>query len=121
MTIVRYFFVGGIAAIVDIGFFVGLTHVVQLPWFWAAVSSFATATLVNYLLSIFHVFESGERYHRKHEILLVFVVSGIGLVLNQIIMWLLIERISMPLLFSKLLAIGMVFFWNYFARKKFIF
>jgi putative flippase GtrA len=121
MTIVRYFFVGGIAAIVDIGIFVGLTHLVHLPWFWSAVSAFATATVVNYLLSISHVFESGGRYHRKHEMLLVFAVSGVGLILNQIIMWLLIEHISSPLLLSKLLAIGIVFFWNYFARKKFIF
>ncbi|MCX6937395.1 MAG: GtrA family protein, partial [Verrucomicrobia bacterium] len=103
------------------GIFVGLTHIVHLPWFWSAVSAFATATVVNYLLSISHVFESGQRYHQKHEILLVFAVSGIGLVLNQLIMWLLIERILIPILISKLLAIGMVFFWNYFARKKFIF
>ena len=111
LTIVRYFFVGGVAAIIDIGVFLGLTHVVQISWFWAAFIAFGTATLVNYLLSIFHVFESGERYQRKHEVLLVFAVSGVGLGLNQAIMWLLIEISSAPLLVAKLTAIGCVFFW----------
>jgi putative flippase GtrA len=121
LTIVRYFFVGGAAAIIDIGVFIGLTKVVQIPWFWSACIAFGVATLVNYLLSIYHVFESGERYQRKHEVLLVFAVSGMGLALNQAIMWLLIENGLAQLLVAKLTAIGCVFFWNYFSRKKFIF
>lgn len=121
MKIVRYFFVGGAAAAVDIAVFGVLTKGFGLPWFPVAVFSFMLATMVNYLLSIRHVFDSGARFARHHEAVLVFVVSGIGLVLNQAILWLLIERLAWDMLLAKIAATGGVFFWNYGMRRNFIF
>jgi len=121
VKIVRYLFAGGAAAVVDFGFFSLLTKGLGFPWAPIALFSFLLATLVNYQLSVRYVFESGTRFSRHHEAFLVFVVSGVGLALNQIILWLLIERAAWDMLIAKIVATGGVFFWNYGIRRNFIF
>lgn len=121
MKLVRYFLVGGVAAAVDIGVFGLLAKVLALPWFPVAVFSFLLATAVNYWLSVRHVFQSGVRFAKLHEAILVYFVSGVGLVLNQTILWLLIEIWSWDILLAKIAATGGVFFWNYLSRSRFIF
>ena len=121
MTIVRYFFVGGAAAAVDIALFALLAQYAGLPWFPVAIFSFVLATMVNYVLSIKFVFDSGVQFGKKQEIILVFFTSGIGLAVNQAFLWVLIEVYETHLLAAKIFATGSVFFWNYSARRLFIF
>lgn len=121
MKIVRYFFVGAAAAAVDIGIFGLLAKGMGLPWFWVGMFSFVLATAVNYRLSVRHVFVSGVRFSRHHEAVLVYVVSAVGLAINQAVLWLLIERWLWDVLLAKLVATASVFFWNYGARRHLIF
>ena len=121
MTIVRYFFVGAAAAVVDIALFALLAQYAGLPWFPIAAFSFVLATLVNYFLSVNFVFDSGVRFGKRQEILLVFFTSGIGLAANQAILWVLIEMYGVHMVAAKIVATGGVFFWNYSARRLFIF
>ena len=121
MKLIRYFFVGGTAALVDFGVFVGLVKLAGLGWFWSALISFVLATAVNYVLSVRHVFESGVRFSRHHEVLLVFLVSGIGLAINQAVLFLLIDQNGLNVLIAKILATGVVFVWNFLARSRFVF
>ena len=119
--IARYFVVGGVAACVDIGLFVLFAQHYGLPYLRVAAMTFVIATLVNYALSVRFVFVSGVRFRRRWEIALVFAVSAIGLALNQAILALAVEAARMGLLPAKLAATGVVFFWNYFARRRFVF
>jgi putative flippase GtrA len=116
-----YFIVGGIAALVDVGGFMLLTGPFGIPWFWAALASFLAATTVNYVLSIRFVFESGVRFRRQHEFLMVMAVSAIGLLFNQVALWVVIEGAGAPRLPAKVIATGVVFLWNYSIRRHFIF
>lgn len=118
---VRYFAVGGVSAAVDFCIFGLLVYGLGTPWFWAALVSFLLATTVNYILSVRHVFESGVRFKKHHEISLVFVVSSIGLAVNQFVLYVGIEQLALYPLLAKVMATGMVFFWNFLARSKFIF
>jgi putative flippase GtrA len=121
MRIVRYFVVGGVAAAVDIGLFALLVEGAGLPWLPVSVVTFVLATLVNYGLSVRHVFESGVRFARHHEILLVFVISGIALAVNQLCLYVLIETMRLPPVVSKVVATGAVFMWNYLGRHRIVF
>ena len=121
MKLVRYFFVGGTAALVDFLVFAALVRSNTLAWFPAALISFTLATAVNYILSVRHVFESGARFARHHEVALVFLVSGIGLAINQMILYLMIQAIGLDALVAKLGATAVVFVWNFSARSRFIF
>lgn len=121
MKIIKYFFVGGAAALVDWSVFALLVKYFNYPWFVAGASSFMLATLVNYVLSIKHVFASGTRFTRNKEVFLTFFVSFIGLVINQLILWQGIEFYLLDPLLAKIMATGVVFFWNFAARNYFIF
>jgi putative flippase GtrA len=113
--------VGGVAACVDIGLFLLFAQHYGLPYLRVAAATFILATLVNYWLSIRFVFVSGARFRRRWELALVFAVSALGLALNQGILALAVERFGVGLLAAKLAATGAVFFWNYFARRLFVF
>jgi putative flippase GtrA len=121
MKIARYFFVGAAAAAVDITLFGLLTMALGLPWFPVAIVSFVAATAVNYHLSIRHVFSRGVRFAKHQKAILIYAVSGIGLAVNQGMLWLLIDKLFWHLLLAKVIATGVVFFWNYGSRCLFIF
>jgi putative flippase GtrA len=67
------------------------------------------------------VFVSGLRFGKRWEVVLVFAVSAVGLGLNQLILALCVEQARLSLFFSKVIATGCVFFWNYFARRVIVF
>lgn len=121
MKFIRYFFVGGIAAVVDIGLFYLGAGVMRWNYLIVGTVSFILATLVNYVISVRVVFKSGTRFSRNSEVFLVFLVSTIGLAINQAILYICISRLSVAILPSKLTATGCVFLWNYFLRSRFVF
>jgi putative flippase GtrA len=116
----KYFVTGAIAASVDFVLFASFVKLLGWPWYIAATISFVAATLVNYILSIKHVFTGGVRFQKRDEIALIFLVSAIGLAVNQAILFLLI-RAGVMVLVAKVGATGSVFLWNYTARHQFVF
>ena len=121
MKIIRYFFVGAMAATIDIGVFGFLVEGLAVPWFVAGVVSFFLATTANYLISIRYVFQSGIRFPQRREMSLVFLVSAVGLVINKAALWMFIDKMAFYTISSKALASATVFLWNYGLRRKFIF
>lgn len=121
MKIVRYFFLGAIAALIDISLFTIFASYLKFPWAIVSIFTFTIATLANYLLSIRFVFKSGSKYKKHHEIIGVFIVSSLALLLNQMFLYLCIEKMHLHLVVSKCLTTGILFLWNYYGRKRFIF
>jgi len=121
MKIVRYFFVGGAAATVDIGWFFLFAKVAGFNYLVVAPFGFLLATWVNYQLSVRHVFQSGVRFSRGREIILIYVISAVGLLVNQAVLFGLVEQLGAELMMAKLTATATVFFWNYFARNNYLF
>ena len=121
MKIVRYFFVGGTAASVDIGIFFLFAKLAGYDYLWVGCAGFLIATAVNYVLSVKHVFESGIRYSKRKEVALVYFVSLVGLAVNQLVLYVMIEHLHCELMLAKLTATGVVFFWNFSARRFIIF
>ncbi len=121
MVVARYFAVGGFCAAVDFVIFAGLTAGLGVHWFSSALLSFLVATAVNYRLSIAFVFDQGARFSQRREIGLVFLASAIGLAFNQLALWVGYQQLGIDLYLSKILATGAVFFWNYGARRFYIF
>ena len=121
MKIVRYFFVGGAAAAVDIGLFFLFAKSFGFNYLVVGCIGFIIATAVNYFLSIRFVFRSGVRFARHTEITFIYLASLLGLVLNQGILFLLIEHGGAEMMLAKLAATGGVFLLNFSARNFFVF
>jgi putative flippase GtrA len=121
MPLVKYFFVGATAAVIDIGLFILFANYLGWPWIPVSICTFLLATLVNYLLSIKFIFESGTRHQMHIEIIGVFTISTLALLINQIVLFIAIEWFGWHFIISKIIATGTVFFWNYLGRSRFIF
>ena len=119
--ILRYALIGGVCAATDFLVFGFAVKFFGLDWFWWGFLSFIIATVMNYILCISFLFKSGVRFSPNTELALIFTVSAVGLIINQSVLYVLIESIGMEELSSKVLATSSVFFWNYLSRKRFIF
>ena len=121
MKIIRYAAVGLTAAIVDFLIFAVFAKYLSLNYLAVGAVGFIVATTVNYFLSIRFVFESGVRFKVRKEFAMVFMVSLVGLAVNQAVLYFGIEVLGLEMLLTKLCATGMVFFWNFGARSNFVF
>lgn len=121
MNLIKYFFVGGASAAIDFTCFFIFIYLFNFPWLIAGCVSFLIATTTNYFLSIRFVFNQGARFKQSIELTLIYFVSGVGLMLNLGFLYVFIESLNVHPLASKILATGVVFFWNFFIRQSFIF
>lgn len=121
MKIIKYFFVGGTAAIFDVGFFFIFAKFLAYNYLVVGFFTFIIATFINYYLSIRFVFESGKKFKKKDEVILIYVVSTSSLVLNLFFLYVFHAIFSIDVGVSKILVTGLLFFYNYSVRKFFIF
>lgn len=113
----RYFFVGGFAFIVDWGSLYVLTEFFEIYYLISAAISFVLGLFVNYFISIIWVFGNSTVSNRWIEFLIFTIIGIIGLALNEVIMYLGSNVLELYFMFSKLCSTGIVFFWNFYARK----
>jgi len=121
MKIFKYLSIGIVASLVDILLFSLFAKFLGFNYLIVGFFSFIIATGVNYILSIHYVFESGIKHSKKKEIILVYIISAIGLLINLSMLYLFIDFLNFEMIFSKILSAGIVFFWNYFARSVYVF
>jgi putative flippase GtrA len=121
INIIKYFFVGGSAAIVDVGLFFIFAKYLGYPYLFVGFITFIIATFVNYYLSIKFVFRSESRFQKRKEIFLIYTVSAISLSLNLILLYCFHEILFFDIGLSKIVVTGLLFFFNYSIRRFFIF
>ena len=129
VKLVLYLFVGGTAALVEWSIFYLLVHFVffNLPLGLPAVALLGTclayclATVYHYFLGNILVFHSGARFGKGAELGLVFLVSGMGLGFNLVLMYAFVGLLGWEPMLSKIVASFLCVAWNYLARKYYIF
>ena len=113
----RYAFVGGIATIVDWAVFYTAT-VMGLYYMISGVLAFGAGLFVNFVLSKKFVFSGEKNKHSASTEFVVYAIIGIiGLLLTEIIMFLLTEKLGLYFMIPKVIATAAVFVWNFAARK----
>jgi putative flippase GtrA len=117
----RYFLVGGTAATVDLSFFLIFSTWLGFNYLFVGILGFVIATFVNYVLSIRWVFISGQRFTRQTEIQYVYIISLAGLGLHALILYSAVTYFGLLDIAGKIIATGLVFFWNYSARNYYVF
>lgn len=119
--ICRYAVVGGIAFIIDWVALYCLTEFGQFHYLAAAAAAFVLGVSTNYLLSLKWVFELRAVNDRSVEFAVFAAIGVVGLGLNELFIWFFTETMAIYYMASKLLATGLVFFWNFYARKVILF
>ena len=116
----RYGFVAVGAFAVDYGVYFLLSYIMGVQYLVAALAGFVMGTATNYLISKYLVFQ-GEPKSRTFEVLLVFLISGVGLLWLELGLYALTDIYGIHYLISKLIMTGVVFLCNFFARKLFMY
>ncbi len=117
-----YFFVGGMAALVEWGMFFIFSNLLHIYYQGATILAFLFSTMTNWWLGRNITFkDSAYQSQKRKELILIFAVSAIGLFLNMILMYVWVSLLGMNTDFKKMIgkiaATGIVFFWNFFIRK----
>ncbi len=108
--------VGGICFIFELTLLFILVDYLHFHYLFSSALAFSVAVIINYILCKKFVFQVQNK-SRKAFILFV-VTSIIGLSINQLCMWFLVEFLFWHYLLAKILATAIVTLWNYATKKK---
>lgn len=117
--IIRFAIVGFIATIIDYALLYILTEYFHIYYLISSVISFTSSLIVNYILSVIWVFDVKNK-KANQKILLFVILSIIGLIINQIILYTLSDLLNIYYMISKLISTIIVMIYNFITRKKFI-
>lgn len=117
LQFLRYVFVGGIAAVTNIGLLYICTDLLKVYYLISNVIGFMGGLSVNYLLSKKLVFAAEEQINKTLEFTIYAAIGVVGLGLDTLLMWIFTSKMGIYYLISKIISTGLVFIWNFGARK----
>lgn len=117
---VKFCLVGATGVIVDFGVLNLLVIVFRLNVYLSAATSFILATFDTYLWNRLWTFHSQAR-GKIQQFMQFFMVGTVGLGLNLLLMYLLIEHLHLWYNWAKALAVVAVALWNFNASRKWVF
>ncbi len=131
--ILKFGVVGFLAFFIDFGIFKLLSAALGLHYLIANFFGFTISLIFNYAASMTFVFERKENADRKREFAVFAVLSVIGLLLNELIIYICIDGIYANAAFlrahmsgdlaatlGKIIATGIVMVYNFVTRKIFL-
>ncbi len=115
--IFRFIVGGAVTFPVDYGALYFLTEFMGVYYLISSALSFAASVIVNYLICALWVFEGATGTGRKAK--LIFAASSIvGLGINQLLMWVLVDRAGLYYMIAKIISTVSVMAWNYVMKRR---
>lgn len=116
-----YLIVGGLATVVERAGFWLFSEKMGIAYLLATALAFAISTFANWLFGRLLVFRGKQQQSFLREILSVYLASIVGLLLNLIIMFLLVQLLGAEKMSAKMATTVLVFMYNYLVRKLIIY
>ena len=120
LQFIKFCVVGGTGVVVDFGITFLFKEKLKLNKYIANSLGFMAAASTNYLLNRWWTFRSHDPEVAQQYVQFV-GISAIGLIRNNIIIYLLNDKARLNFYLSKLIAIGLVTLWNFFMNYYFTF
>ena len=92
--ILKFGVVGFFCFLIDFGLTTGLANIVGVHYSISKFIGFVISAIVNYILSIKFVFTQKKKMDQKKEFTVFLILSAIGLVINEIVMFVCIDSVS---------------------------
>ncbi len=94
-----------------------------INYVFAIILGYSAGMLANYIIGRSFIFTSGHKLKSsKHEFVAVVIIAVLGALFTiAIVKTLSYSLFHMDPLISRPIAIAIVFFWNYFARKLLVY
>ena len=117
--IFRFTLIGGIAFLIDSTILFILTDYVGVHYLISSMISFTVSVIFNYIMSILWVFDVNKKQTRR-DIVIFFILSLIGLGINQLRMYISVDLMNIYYMISKVISTALVMVYNFITRKKFV-
>ena len=115
--IIRFAIVGGASFVVDYALLYICTEWLGIHYLYSAAISFTVSVIVNYWLCVIFVFTgAGKQTGRQAALFIGSSIVGLGI--NQVCMWLFVEKFGLHYMLAKIGATLIVMFWNYVMKRK---
>lgn len=118
--IMKFGIVGVIAFFIDYGMMILLTEVFNVWYLLSSMISFVVSVIFNYIASMKYVFSGKEGMSKRKEFVIFVILSVIGLGINQFGMWLMVDKLLIHYMLSKIFVTAVVMVWNFVTRKIFL-
>ena len=118
--LIGYVICAGVATLVDMGLLYLLTEYMELWYLYSAAVSYVAGMVTNFTLNKTYNFRNRSR-RIGPQFGLFAGVAFIGLVLNQIILYLLVSMAGLWYMYAKVLTVCLVLLWSFYGHKRFTF
>lgn len=131
--ILKFGVVGFLCFLIDFGITTGLANIFGVHYLISKFLGFVISAVVNYILSIKFVFTQKKEMDKSKEFTVFLILSAIGLVINEVVMYVCIDVVYAGSNFlksaltkesvvslSSVLATGIVMVYNFISRKLFL-
>jgi putative flippase GtrA len=118
--VIRFGIVGMFGMTIDFGTTWICKEKLQINKYVANSTGFILATCSNYCFNRYWTFESTDN-HIITQFTKFLLVSLIGLAINNLLLYTFIKNTKYNFYLLKLIVIGLVFIWNYFANLLYTF
>ena len=120
IQIFKFGIVGGIAFVIDYVSLIVCKEVFQLNTLLAAAIAFTISVIYNYIASVKWVFDVNKEKDEKTNFIIFIVLSIVGLIITEIIMWFGTDVLKISYLIIKIVAKAIVMVFNFITRKMFL-
>lgn len=120
IQIFKFGIVGGIAFIIDYLSLITCKEVFHLNTLLSAAIAFTISVIYNYIASVKWVFDVNKEKNEKTNFIIFIVLSIVGLIITEIIMWLGSDVMGISYLIVKIVATAIVMVFNFITRKMFL-
>lgn len=115
-----FLYVGVLATAADFSLYSLLVYLNICSYGLATVAGYLTGFVISFFLTRSYVFSEVKIEKMHHELMAVGFITALGLGLNLAIVYILMQTAG-NVYVARAVAIGLVFFFNYFARKRYVY
>lgn len=120
LQLIKFGIVGGISTLLDYGLMLLFAEVFDIFYLLSSTLSYSISLVFNYVASMRYVFRGREDMNKLKEFLIFTVLCLMGLGINQLVLWLIVEYAGIDYRISKIGATAVVMIWNFVTRKLFL-
>lgn len=118
--IFKFGIVGGIAFLIDYIVLFCCKEFIGLSVLLSAAIAFTVSVIYNYIASVKWVFDVNKEKSAKKNFVIFIILSIIGLIITEIIMWIGSDIMKINYLIVKIIATAIVMVFNFITRKMFL-
>lgn len=120
IQIFKFGIVGGIAFLIDYIVLFCCKEFIGLSVLLSAAIAFTVSVVYNYIASVKWVFDVNKEKSAKKNFVIFIILSIIGLIITEIIMWIGSDIMKINYLIVKIIATAIVMVFNFITRKMFL-